>query len=55
MFSRIAVFFRSQLEYVSSGTRCAIGQCKRYKKAGVKAVDAARELLSLAIQISSSL
>src|SRR3990167_1145234 len=47
MFSRIAVFFRSQLEYVSSGTRCAIGQCKRYKKAGVKAVDAAREFLSL--------
>ena len=46
MLSRLAVVFRLKREYVSSGIRCAIGQCKRYKKAGVKAVDAAREFLS---------
>lgn len=47
MLSRIAVVLRLKREYVSSCIRCAVGQCKRYKKAGVKAVDAAREFLSL--------
>jgi hypothetical protein len=47
MFSRVAVFFRSKYESVSFGIPRAIGQCKRYRAALFKAVDAARDFLSV--------
>ena len=47
MLSRLVVFFRSNHEYITSRIRRVIGQCKRYRKAGVKALEAARKFLSV--------
>ncbi|WMJ02922.1 hypothetical protein RBU55_15530 [Pseudomonas chlororaphis subsp. aurantiaca] len=47
MFRRLAQFYFSKREYVSSLLNHALGQYKRYRKAGDKAVVAAREYLSV--------
>jgi hypothetical protein len=47
MFRRLAQVFSAQCEYVSSRLNHAMGEYKRYKKAGDKAVAAAREYLAV--------
>ncbi|TPG83738.1 hypothetical protein [Pseudomonas mandelii] len=49
MFRRLAQVFSSQCEYVSSRLNHAMGEYKRYRKAGDKAVAAAREYLAVPI------
>ncbi|GAA0386899.1 hypothetical protein GCM10008969_04740 [Pseudomonas veronii subsp. inensis] len=48
MFRRLAQFYFSKCDHVSSLLNHAMGQCKRYRKASAKAVAAAREYLAVA-------
>ena len=47
MFRRLAQFYFSKYDHVSSLLNHAMGQYKRYRRAGVKAVAAAREYLAV--------